>query len=405
MAISLGRAVAWSVVVMLATGGAAPAQSSTQDDQRSSGNQSEQGTTSQAESQSDNAQNEANQQNERRSGSERREARQDSRDSSDQTRRDARQERRQERGGIFSNREPAIGVTVVERGGMGVRVTRVAPQSPAAQAGIKPGDTILEVNGNSVQSPQQLVSQVRETEPGQTAEFAVLRGGREVAVQVRVSTREQALTSEQRDREGAFGREPRESAQFSQSWRQGDFQSGPQSQYSQQGEYSRQSRYGSPYGQSSQYGQQSQWDERPGQYNQQSGQQYSQGQPWQQDQWQQRSGQWPQNSGERQASYSQQYSSSQPGYSGQQSQNYADSSDWQRGEQGRQFGDRVSQRLQTFESRLERMEQLTRRLEQLLQSRQGSSAQSATYEEESQRDWSNTQNSGTVGSASGRSEE
>jgi hypothetical protein len=385
---------------MLATSGWALAQSSSQEDQRSSSSQSEQATTSKAEPQADNAQNEANQQSERRLGSERRQARQDSGDSSDPTRREARQERRQERGGIFSNREPAIGVTVVERGGMGVRVTRVAPQSPANQAGIKPGDTILEVNGNSVQSPQQLVAQVRETEPGQTAEFAVLRGGREVAVQVRVSTREQALTAEQREREGLFGREPRESAQFSQNWRQGESQSGPQSQYGQQGEYSRQSQYSSPYGQSSQYGQPSTWEQRPGQY----GQQYSQGQPWQQGQ-EQRSGQWPQYGGERQASSSQQYSSSQPGYSGQQSQNYGEASDWSRGEQGRPFGDRVSERLQTFESRLERMEQLTRRLEQLLQSRQGSSTQSATYEEESQRDRSNTQNSGTVGSASGRSEE
>jgi hypothetical protein len=385
-------------------GGSALAQSSSDEDRRSTDAQSEQRATNQTDSQSTDSQNASEQEDGQRFGRERRQARQDSQDADGQTRREARQERRQDRGGIFSNREPAIGVTVVERDGMGVRVTRVAPQSPAAQAGIKPGDTILEVNGNSVQSPQQLVSKVRETEPGQTAEFAVLRGGREIAVPVRVSTREQALTAEQRRDEGLFGREPRESGQFGQSRRQGDFQSGPQSQYGQQGEYSRQPQYGQ-YGQSSQYGQQGQWDQQPGQYSQQYGQQYSQGQPWQQRQWEQRPGQWPQYGGERQAAYNQQYSSSQPGYSGQPSQNYGGQTETSSGEPGDRIRDRLTQRLQTLEARLERMEQLTRRLEELLQSRNGTGARSAAYEEESQRDSAERQSSGTVGSATGRSEE
>jgi hypothetical protein len=404
MAFSMVRAVAWSGIFMLATGGSALAQSSNDENQRSTSGQSEQGTTSQANSDGSNPQNQSDQQSDRQLRREQRQTRQDSQDANEQTRREARQERRQERGGIFSNRQPAVGVTVVERGGMGVRVTRVAPNSPAAQAGIKPGDTILEVNGNSVQSPQQLVSQVGETEPGQTAEFAVLRGGREIALQVRVSTREQALTREQREGEGLFGREPRESGLLGQNLRQGEFQPGQQSQYGQQGEYSRQPQYG----QTSQYGQQGQWDQRPGQYGQQYSQQYGPGQPWQQGQqaqWEQRPGQSPQYGGQYQGSSSQQYSSSQPGSSRQQGQNYGSPSDWPRDEQGRQIGDRVSQRLQTFEARLERMEQLARRLEQLLQSREGSSARSATYEEESQRDWAERQSSGTAGSSTGRSEE
>lgn len=91
-----------------------------------------------------------------------------------------------------------LGVQVVEdRRDRGVRVTRVHPGSPAQQTGLQRGDTIIEVDGQSVQSPQDLVSIIRERSPGDRAELVVLRNGREQSVQVRLESREEALARQQ----------------------------------------------------------------------------------------------------------------------------------------------------------------------------------------------------------------
>lgn len=59
----------------------------------------------------------------------------------------------------------------------GVEVTCVDEESPASKAGLKPGDVVLEYNGERVQGGEQFVRLVRETPPGHNAALLVVRNG------------------------------------------------------------------------------------------------------------------------------------------------------------------------------------------------------------------------------------
>ena len=59
----------------------------------------------------------------------------------------------------------------------GVEVTCLDADSPAAKAGLKAGDVVLEYNGERVEGGEQFVRLVRETPPGRTAKLSVWRNG------------------------------------------------------------------------------------------------------------------------------------------------------------------------------------------------------------------------------------
>lgn len=59
----------------------------------------------------------------------------------------------------------------------GVVVTRIAEDSPAAKAGFRVGDVVLEYNGQRVEGVEQFMRMVRETPPGREARLAVFRSG------------------------------------------------------------------------------------------------------------------------------------------------------------------------------------------------------------------------------------
>jgi serine protease Do len=59
----------------------------------------------------------------------------------------------------------------------GVEVKSVTPDSPAAKAGIKENDVVLEFNGQPVQGVEQFQRLVRETPSGRQAKLVVWRGG------------------------------------------------------------------------------------------------------------------------------------------------------------------------------------------------------------------------------------
>jgi regulator of sigma E protease len=63
------------------------------------------------------------------------------------------------------------------------QISAVSPDSPAARAGLQPGDLVREVAGVPVYSPEELVEQIR-TRPGQTFPMTVEREGRTFAVMV-----------------------------------------------------------------------------------------------------------------------------------------------------------------------------------------------------------------------------
>src|SRR5687768_2224195 len=71
----------------------------------------------------------------------------------------------------------------------GVRVTHVYPTSPAARAGFRTGDMIVQINGQPVQGPDSVISLVEEQEPGTQAEFLVRRGEQDVKLTARLGSR------------------------------------------------------------------------------------------------------------------------------------------------------------------------------------------------------------------------
>jgi serine protease Do len=59
----------------------------------------------------------------------------------------------------------------------GVEVTHVEDNSPAAKAGLKTGDVVLQYNGQRVEGTEQFVRLVRETPTGRKVNLTVSRGG------------------------------------------------------------------------------------------------------------------------------------------------------------------------------------------------------------------------------------
>jgi serine protease Do len=68
----------------------------------------------------------------------------------------------------------------------GALVASVAPNSPADQAGLRPGDVIVEYNGQRVQESTQLPILVARTDVGKDATLTVLRDKKRVPVTVKI---------------------------------------------------------------------------------------------------------------------------------------------------------------------------------------------------------------------------
>lgn len=71
----------------------------------------------------------------------------------------------------------------------GAVVTGVAPDSPAADAGLEPGDVIVGVGGEDVGAESDLARLIRQHAPGDTVPLTVQRGSRELAVEVVLGSR------------------------------------------------------------------------------------------------------------------------------------------------------------------------------------------------------------------------
>src|SRR5438093_6127068 len=77
-----------------------------------------------------------------------------------------------------------IGVNVTEQKDRGVLVRGVEANSPAAQAGLKANDVIIQYNKQDVAGVLQLSRLVQETPVGRTVEVKVLRDNSEQTFQV-----------------------------------------------------------------------------------------------------------------------------------------------------------------------------------------------------------------------------
>jgi serine protease Do len=77
----------------------------------------------------------------------------------------------------------------------GALVRAVDEDGPAARAGLKPGDVIIEYNGKPVANSDELVQMVVTTKPGSTVPLKVLRDKRETAVNVTVDALDLGVTA------------------------------------------------------------------------------------------------------------------------------------------------------------------------------------------------------------------
>jgi serine protease Do len=96
---------------------------------------------------------------------------------------------------IFGGRGSQIGATIrdVEEGDAktskmtapsGVVIEDVTEESPAAKAGLKKGDIVVEFDGERVRSVRQFSRLVQETPPGRKTQASVMRDGQRVTVYV-----------------------------------------------------------------------------------------------------------------------------------------------------------------------------------------------------------------------------
>jgi serine protease Do len=76
----------------------------------------------------------------------------------------------------------------------GALVINVIEGDPADQAGIKPKDIILEVNGNPIGDSRELTNFVKDIKVGDQADVKILRGGKTITLTVKVGKRPQNAT-------------------------------------------------------------------------------------------------------------------------------------------------------------------------------------------------------------------
>jgi serine protease Do len=73
----------------------------------------------------------------------------------------------------------------------GALVSFVEPDSPAAKAGVKPGDVVLEVNGGAVDRSADLSNTIADIKPGDEARLTVWRGGKQTKLTAKVEQLEE----------------------------------------------------------------------------------------------------------------------------------------------------------------------------------------------------------------------
>src|ERR1700693_4661894 len=76
----------------------------------------------------------------------------------------------------------------------GVEVTLVDQDAPAGKAGLKEHDVILSINGNQVESVEQLRRMIREIPPGRLVTLGVSRDGQPLTLKAQLADRKKTFS-------------------------------------------------------------------------------------------------------------------------------------------------------------------------------------------------------------------
>ena len=76
----------------------------------------------------------------------------------------------------------------------GVEVTLVDQDAPAGKAGVKEHDVILSLNGNQVESVEQLRRMIREIPPGRVVNLGISRDGQPVTIKAQLADRKKTFS-------------------------------------------------------------------------------------------------------------------------------------------------------------------------------------------------------------------
>ncbi len=90
---------------------------------------------------------------------------------------------------------PAIEATIAGDPAGGARVVEVTNGGAADDAGLEAGDVVVSVDGKSVDTPDQLIAEIRAHHPGEELTLGVLRGGEEPEEEMSVTLGEQSADS------------------------------------------------------------------------------------------------------------------------------------------------------------------------------------------------------------------
>jgi len=102
-------------------------------------------------------------------------------------------------GVIISDVTPGMAEMFDFEGSGGALVNDVQPDTPAAEAGIQPGDIITEYDGHAIDDRNDLSRRVAASDPGERVKVKVWRDGKERTVTVKVGNLEEADADQARD--------------------------------------------------------------------------------------------------------------------------------------------------------------------------------------------------------------
>ena len=86
-------------------------------------------------------------------------------------------------------RYPIIGASVNTAKKDGAKVSDVPEGTPAADAGLKAGDVVTEIDGRRVTDGIDLIVAIRSHQPGEVVDLSVLRSGEHKSLKIKLDSK------------------------------------------------------------------------------------------------------------------------------------------------------------------------------------------------------------------------